>query len=145
MTVIIPLNLKLCFRSLCQCFRCLSYSTDRRDGRRIRTQRGKSSKFQRATILPCSMSTSSGRKTSIHCFHISLNFFFSLFPIWGSMHQVFNLHVLRSCASSIFTPFFFMYFLIIPIFRCPPTSVFSLLHLLQLFYPHGPTISVSLL
>ena len=33
----------------------------------------------------------------------------------------------------------------LPIFRCPPTSMFSLLHLLQSFSPHGLTISVSLL
>ena len=50
---------------------------------------------------------------------------------------VFNLHVLRSCASSLCTPFSFMSFLVtayhlsfgLPIFRCPPASMFSLLHL----------------
>ena len=57
------------------------------------------------------------------------------FPYLGSAHQVFNLHVLRFCVSSIFTPFSFMYFLItslhlsfgVPIFRCPPTSTFHVL------------------
>ena len=34
------------------------------------------------------------------------------FPYLGAEHQVFNLHVLRSCATSIFTPFSFMFFLI---------------------------------
>ena len=46
-----------------------------------------------------------------------------------------------------------MYFLItslhlsfwLLLFRCPSTSMFSLLHLLQSFSPHGLTISVSLL
>ena len=63
----------------------------------------------------------------------------------GSAHQVFNLHVLQSCASSIFTCFFFVRFLIsslhlsfgLPIFWCPPNSMFSLLHLIQSFYPRG--------
>ena len=53
-------------------------------------------------------------------------------PYLGSAHQVFNLHILRSCASSIVTPFSFMSFLItslhlsfgLHIFRCPPTSIF---------------------
>ena len=62
------------------------------------------------------------------------------FPYLGSAHQIFNLHVLRSCAS-IFTPFSFVSFLItslhlsfgLPIFRCPPTSMFLLLRLLQCF------------
>ena len=57
------------------------------------------------------------------------------FPYLGSWHQVFNLLVLRSCASSIFTCFSFMSFLItslhlgfgLPIFRCPPTSIFDVL------------------
>ena len=52
----------------------------------------------------------------------------------GSAHRVFNLHVLRSCASSIFTYFSFMSFCItllhltsgIPIFQCPPTTDFHL-------------------
>ena len=69
----------------------------------------------------------------------------------GSAHQVCNLYVLRSCASSIFTCFSFMSFRItslhlsfgLPLFRCPPTSIFSLLHLLQSFSPHDLTISVS--
>ena len=34
---------------------------------------------------------------------------FCLFGVSGSAHRVFNLHVLRSCASSIFTCFFFYY------------------------------------
>ena len=65
---------------------------------------------------------------------------FSLpFPYLGSAHRVFDLHVLPSCGSSIFTPFPFMSFLItslhlsfcLPIFQCPPTSMFLVLHLLQ--------------
>ena len=78
---------------------------------------------------------------------------FSPFPYLWSAHQVFNLHVLRSCASSIFTPFSFMSFLVtslhlsfgLPIFRCPPTYMFSLLHLLLSFSPHARTISVLFL
>ena len=70
------------------------------------------------------------------------------FPYSGSAHRVFTLHVLQSCA-----PFFFMSFRItsrpfsflIPIFQCPLTSMFSLLHLPLSFSPHGLTISVSLL
>ena len=34
------------------------------------------------------------------------------FPYLGSVHRVLNLHVLRSCASSIFTCFPFMSFLL---------------------------------
>ena len=57
---------------------------------------------------------------------------------YSAFSQVFNLHVLRSCSPSIFTPFSFMSFLItslhlsfgLPIFRCPSTSTFSLRHLL---------------
>ena len=57
------------------------------------------------------------------------------FPYLGSAQQVFNLHVLRYCASSIFTCFSFMYFRItslhlcfgLPIFRYPPTSIFHVL------------------
>ena len=57
------------------------------------------------------------------------------FPHLESAHQVFNLHVLRSCASSIFTCFLFMSFLItslhlsfgLPTFQCPPTSIFHIL------------------
>ena len=53
------------------------------------------------------------------------------FPYLGSSHRVFNLHILRSCASSIFTPFSFMSFHItslhlsfcLHIFRCAPTSI----------------------
>ena len=52
---------------------------------------------------------------------------FSLLNL-GSAHRVFNLHVPRSCAYSIFTCFSFMYFLItslpiscgLPSFRYPP-------------------------
>ena len=57
------------------------------------------------------------------------------FPYLGSAHQVFNLHVLQSYASSIFTYFSFMSFLItslhlsfgLPIILCPPTSIFHVL------------------
>ena len=57
------------------------------------------------------------------------------FPYLGSPHLVFNLHVLRPCASSLCTPFSFMCFLItslhlsfgLPIFRCPPTPIFHVL------------------
>ena len=73
------------------------------------------------------------------------------FPYLGSAHRVFNLHVLRSCASSIFTCFSFMPILItsphlsfcLPIFRCRTTFMLSLPHLLQYFSPHGLTISFS--
>ena len=52
------------------------------------------------------------------------------FPYLGSVHRVFNLHVLLSGASSIFTCFAFLSFLIsslhlsfsLPIVRCPPTD-----------------------
>ena len=74
------------------------------------------------------------------------------FPYLGSAHRVFNLHVIRSCAPSIFTPFFVVYFLIgLTSLRLSfgvhpfPSSLFKLLHLLQLFSPHGLTISVLLL
>ena len=74
----------------------------------------------------------------------------SAFPHSGPVHRAFNLHVLL---SSTFTRFSFMSFLItslhlsfgLLIFRCPPTSTFSLLHLLQSFSPHVLTISVSLI
>ena len=55
------------------------------------------------------------------------------FSSWKfSLFVVFNRHVLRYCASAIFTCFSFMAFLIaslhlsfgLPIFRCPPTSIF---------------------
>ena len=60
---------------------------------------------------------------------------FCLFRILGSEQEVFNLHVLLSCASSIFSPFSFMSFLItsphlrfgLHIFRCPSTSIFHVL------------------
>ena len=73
---------------------------------------------------------------------------FRPFRYFEGAHQVFNLHVLRTCASSLYTPFSFMSFLLaslhlsfgLPIFRCPPTSMFSLLHLLQSFSPHDLTI-----
>ena len=75
------------------------------------------------------------------------------FPYLGSAHQVFNLRVLRSCASSMLNTPLTSFLLItslhlsfsLPIFRCPPTSMFSLLHLLQSFCRHGLTISVLLL
>ena len=68
-----------------------------------------------------------------------------LFPCLGSEHQVFNLHVLRSCASSIFTPFSFIYFLItslhfsfsLPIFRCPSLLLFS-----PVCLPHLPLLLI---
>ena len=82
---------------------------------------------------------------------IQVTYLLRPFPNLGSAQRVFNLHVLRSCASSIVNPFSFMSFLITslhisfgrPIFRCPPSSMFSLLCLLQSFSPHGLTISVS--
>ena len=75
------------------------------------------------------------------------SFCFGLLPILGSANRVFNLHVIRSCAS-FFTRFSFVYFLItslhlsfgLPIFWCPPTSTFSalgLIHHLQSFSSHG--------
>ena len=53
------------------------------------------------------------------------------FPYLGSADQVFNLHVLQCCASSIFTRFSFMssynitspQFSSVPIFRGPSTSI----------------------
>ena len=72
------------------------------------------------------------------------------FPHLGSDHQIFNLHVLRSCASSICTPFSFMSFLItslhllsfgvhpLPCSHDISTSPLS-------FSRHGLTLSVSLL
>ena len=87
------------------------------------------------------------------CFVSVYFFFFGLFPYLGSVHRLFNLHVLRSCASSIFTPLSFIYFLItslhlsfrLHIVRCSPTSIFSLIYILRYFSPHGINISVSLL
>ena len=81
--------------------------------------------------------------------------FLRYFPMW-SAHRVSNLHVLRYCASSIFTCFSFMYFLItslhlsfgFPIFRCPTTSVFHVLIATCTSFPvflSTWTISVSLL
>ena len=54
--------------------------------------------------------------------------------------------------SSIFTHFSFMYFLLTslhlclgrPMFQCPSTSMFSLLHLLQFSSPHGLYTHLSL-
>ena len=73
---------------------------------------------------------------------------FTLFGVGASSFQF-----PRSPILSFFPPFSFMSFLItslhlsfgLPIFLCPPTSMFSLLHLLQSFSPHALTISVSLL
>ena len=74
---------------------------------------------------------------------------FSLFGVGAlSFHSHF-----QSCACSLCTPFSFMYFRItslhlsfsLPIFWCPLTSMFSLLHLPLSFSPHRLTISVSLL
>ena len=73
-----------------------------------------------------------------------------------STHRVVIIHLLRSCAFSIITHFPFMFFLLF--FNITPPSVFlcfgihpllssmfSLLHLPHYSYPHGLTISVSLL
>ena len=96
-------------------------------------------------------------QTGVFNHSLTMSFFISLllqpFPYLGSAHRVFNLHVLRSCASSIFTCISFMSFVItslhpsfgLPIVRCPPTSILSLLHLLQSFSPHVVTNPVSLL
>ena len=76
------------------------------------------------------------------------------FPYLGSAHRVFNLYVFRSCAFSICTCFSFFSFLVtslhlcfgLPIFRCPPTNMFSLLHLLQSLSPlpyQSPTPTIS--
>ena len=62
-------------------------------------------------------------------------FFFGLLPICGRLIKFSIIHVLRSCASSILTPASFMSFLMtslhlsfgLPIFRCPPTSIFHVL------------------
>ena len=72
---------------------------------------------------------------------------FSLFGVGASSFQ--------SLRSPVLCFFYLYSFLLrvfscnirfgLPIFRCPLTSMFSLLHLLQSFYPHGLTISVSLL
>ena len=59
------------------------------------------------------------------------------FPYLGLAPRAIVLHVLRSRASSVFTCFFFMSFCItslhlgfyFPVFLCPLTSMFSLLHL----------------
>ena len=51
---------------------------------------------------------------------------FSLSGI-GTSDRVFNLHVLRFCASSIYLFLFQIQVFSLPIFRCPPTSMFSLL------------------
>ena len=99
------------------------------------------------------LNTDSSRQQGAVISIISNRLLLRSFAYLGSAHQVFNLHVLWSYASSIFSCFSFMSFLItslrlsfgLPIFRSPPTSVFSLLHLLQSFSPDGQTISVSLL
>ena len=65
------------------------------------------------------------------------------FPCFGSAHRVLTLHVPRSCASSVCTPFNVISFRISsvhlcfvpPIFRRPITSMFSLLHLPLSFSP----------
>ena len=76
------------------------------------------------------------------------------FPYLWSAQRVFNLHVLRSCASSLCTPFSFMSFLItsfhsISVFVFLSFSVYSLPcshhYIFLSFSPHGLTISVSLL
>ena len=57
-------------------------------------------------------------------------------PYLGSAHRVFNLHVLRTCTSSVNTNFSIMYFLLItslhlslglPVCRCPPISIFHVI------------------
>ena len=77
------------------------------------------------------------------------------FPYLGSVHRVFNLHVLRSCASSIFIiapscVFLEHHSTSVSVFlsfgvHSLPSSMLSLVHLLQPFSPHGLAISVSLL
>ena len=87
--------------------------------------------------------------------YIYIFFFFAgLFPM-VSAHRLFNFHVLRFCASSIFTYLSFMTFLKhhstpVSVFlsfgvHSLPLSMFSLPHLLQSSSPHGLTISISLL
>ena len=74
-------------------------------------------------------------KLCSHLHKIDPFLFFCIFPILGLALRAFSLHILRSCASSIFTCFSFMYFLItsfhlgfgLPIFQCPPTSIFHVL------------------
>ena len=74
---------------------------------------------------------------------------FSLFRVGAPSLQ--SPRSLVLCFSTS-TPFFFMSFLLtslhlsfgLPIFRCPPTSIFSLLHLRQSFSTHGLTISAPL-
>ena len=56
---------------------------------------------------------------------------FSLFGVGASSFQSPRSRNLRSCASSIYTPFSFTSFLLtslsfgLPIFRCPPTFIFN--------------------
>ena len=79
-------------------------------------------------------------------------FFFRHFHIWDWRIEfsVFTFSV-RSCSSSLRTPFSFIFFLIIslhlsfglPVFRCPPTSI-SLLHIRISFSPHGLTSHLCL-
>ena len=80
-------------------------------------------------------------------------FFFGLFRIWGrrfefSISTSSGLVLLLSLPPLSFMPFFITSHLLsfgLPIHRCPPTSMLSLLNLLQAFSPNGLTISVSLL
>ena len=75
------------------------------------------------------------------------------FSIWGR-HIEFSISTFSGLVLLLYLlSFSFMYFLItsvhlsfgLAIFRCPSTSIFPLLHLLQSFSPHGLAISVSLL
>ena len=69
------------------------------------------------------------------CCHPYLDILLGTFPYLGSASGVFNIQVLRSCASSILTPFSFMSFLItsdhlsfsLSIFRYPSTFMFHVL------------------
>ena len=83
----------------------------------------------------------------------SFTFFFRLFTIWGRRIE-FSISTFSGFVRLLtFTCFCIIYFLItslrlsfgLPIFRCPPTSMFSLLYLIQTLSPHGLIISISLL
>ena len=78
-----------------------------------------------------------------------------MFSIHNGKIQWINLEYLpNSSSSACWKCRFFIKFIItslhlsfgLPIFRCPPTSIFhALIHILLSFSPHGLTISVSLL
>ena len=69
------------------------------------------------------------KSAKVSPFDASTIYFSSAFSMFG----LFMLHVLRSCASSIFTCFSYMSLCIssihlgvgLPMFRCPPTSMFA--------------------